>query len=1004
MFLKAIFLQSIREFLSAQHPELSVTLRAIFMKSNQDNKWPIALAIGLLCLLTFLAIASWNGSNPLKNKMASNLNSEPDLDGQKIQISLDGQEINSIDPVKDLAIGQYPVRAKSSRTNLKNPSTATTGNEFLKVPSKSASYVRPLEKSESTDNTNVEQWPIINEIPQESQRRPADPENPFGDSTNFNFDSLSKSETKIAPTKNSTPPVVATEPAMLVQPNAKTQRQPIVESTAQKSVVNSQTPDHKIEINKQTTPSNTSAQKVDETKNALDLLPAITQPEKSITPRPAINITQGQTATLDHPQPKTRTVPKINQANKKPQTSTTAPTQHWPLPTSLIDKLQTLQSTPQVNQWCRETITQITGFKEIVDPSDDRVPQKIKSLYRQIDQLDELIAGNSENTQPLRKLSNQLKRIRYDLMRRLEIWRAVHHLAITTDTQQSQKPKITLIKNQKFSFDHVAEDWNKYLELENLQAFALNSRANSKTRKRSARTTLARATSNFLNREQFDFVSRIIDQQLAQTLRNLASDETNVFQFLADLEAVESNNNSITQYYLNDHYQDLYWSTNAAANRLADVINVHYRNANIRVSISEKLLNRLIPNGHRTPLSKDRFGKNGLMGATSVESRLRIDVQPDTTRWRFRLETVGWINSRTRAYRESLMPGEPEPLFNASKDLVITSDGQHRSSPPTTKARTLLGSHSRFDRVPVYGLFARRGQTELPIISSPIQNKIETATNDRFEKQVQQNLQRLTTAIKKQLADPISAMELEPTPIEMKSTEDRIIMRYRLAGHDQMSSCTTRPMAQKDSVMSCQIHESAINNFIAKSLIGGKKFTLKEFASHFNRAAGNKIFDLSQQQTEPDVDFVFANADPIRLDFDNHTVMVTLRLKQLRVGPGVWRNITVISTYDISAQGLRLSMSQREPGIRLRGKHLRLRDQIAVRTVFQKLLKPKYSFSLDQFPALSKVDLKGLWISQLVFADGWLGISISDRSIDQNDSREFSRSGARMRKSPRIKR
>ena len=181
------------------------------------------------------------------------------------------------------------------------------------------------------------------------------------------------------------------------------------------------------------------------------------------------------------------------------------------------------------------------------------------------------------------------------------------------------------------------------------------------------------------------------------------------------------------------------------------------------------------------------------MGNPSVESKFRIDVQPDTSQWRFRLETKGWINSRARAYRESLIPGTSEPLFNASKNLIISRDGQQKSSAATANARTLLGNHSRLDRVPVYGLFCSPWQKpSYPSSSTPIQNKIETATRDRFEQQVRENLQRVTTSIKRNLIDPISAMELEPTPIEMKSTQHRIIMRYRLAGHDQMSASTTR--------------------------------------------------------------------------------------------------------------------------------------------------------------------------------------------------------------------
>ena len=951
------------------------------MKQNHENKWPIFLAAGLLCLLTFLAVASWTDTNPLQNRIVSKAYSgSPFDDSQTIHLGFDDPEIKQLDPVADLEIESYVINEKPNRTRPATPKPEE--KKYLTVPAKTASYVKPLETIESLNSNNRQHLPIINEMPKTTEvQQKVDPENPFGDTQSFDFNMLEPKDSNVeSDTSETKDSFEIDQPAQLQQPKLDTtEPQTAVLENPQKTESNSTKHPQKL-----ADPAPLDIQKDSTIANHAEIKTPVPEDHKPLQMTGTIKPIQHPSAIQKSPTQQLKSVVSGPANETKPQKtneSQIVQKSGWPIPTSLIKHLQTMQSDDRIRDWCVDTIKQLNSMGEITDPSDEQVTSRIESLYKKIKNLDELIIRYSSQPTVRIETSNgafagTMKRIRYQLIRRLDIWSAVHRLAISQDDEQPAKTKAKLIGHKKYRFDQVPTDWAKYLELEKLESKAFNPNASWKSRKRSARKTLARATSNFLNQEQFTFVSRTVNSDLVKSLRVLASEKTNLYQFLADLEAVESQNNSITQYYLNDHYLDLYWSNNATANQLADVINAHYRNANVRFSISESLLNRLVPTERRTALANERFG-TGLIGNPSVDSKFRIDVQPDAARWRFRLETKGWINSRTRAYRESLMPGSSEPLFNASKDVTISPDGQHQSTATTTNARTLLGSFSRFDRIPVYGLFARRGKSEFPIIATPIQSKIETATRDRFEDEVQTSLQNFTTAIKRNLIDPISAMELEPTPIEMKSTDRRIIMRYRLAGHDQMSAFTPRPMALKNSVMSCQIHESAVNNFIAKTLIGGKKFTLAEFASHFNRALGGKFFDPANTDAQ-DVDFVFANADPIRLDFDQHRLVVTLRLKRLRVVTGVWKNITVTSAYDIQAQGLRCQLKQAHPGINLKGQHFRLRDQLAVRTVFQNLLNENYSLNLNEFPAVSKLDLKGLWISQLVLVDGWLGVTIND--------------------------
>lgn len=48
--------------------------------------------------------------------------------------------------------------------------------------------------------------------------------------------------------------------------------------------------------------------------------------------------------------------------------------------------------------------------------------------------------------------------------------------------------------------------------------------------------------------------------------------------------------------------------------------------------------------------------------------------------------------------------------------------------------------------------------------------------------------------------EPLGRLQLEAVPCGMSTTEDRLTMRLRLAGEDQLGAYTPRPRAMSDSV------------------------------------------------------------------------------------------------------------------------------------------------------------------------------------------------------------
>ena len=222
-------------------------------------------------------------------------------------------------------------------------------------------------------------------------------------------------------------------------------------------------------------------------------------------------------------------------------------------------------------------------------------------------------------------------------------------------------------------------------------------------------------------------------------------------------------------------------------------------------------------------------------------------------------------------------------------------------------------------------------------------------------------------------------MDLEPEPVQISTTENQILMRYRLAGRDQMAASTARPREMPDSLMSMQIHESAINNVVTRFEFGGKKLNTQELIDYINKMFQTELStkELDDNKT---ANFEFAPFDPIRIDFDEGKVELVINLKSFQVGKGKqWKRLTVKAVYDAQIEsGFNIKLIQTEDGLHLKGRRLNPTDKIAIRLICGALFPEELSVRLMPEHLGSQLSVNTLQATQFVLSDGWLGISVDD--------------------------
>ena len=672
------------------------------------------------------------------------------------------------------------------------------------------------------------------------------------------------------------------------------------------------------------------------------------------------------------------------------------PSDAWVQPESLIAELELLQKSPYTASWAESTIqtlNRLDSLTGIGDPESSEVFDQLQDRLKRLDFLITELLGREVKSPATRdNLVSILRQTHYSMARRLAIWPIVHEIALTsrhrlTRLDEQQAGKFLLASRERLNVNQVEQGWAEYLKLDDAVTAFNSINAKETTRRKAARAVLARAYNPALSVSQKKYLTDAIDEATLGVLKASAVGDLDLHQFLARLEWMESRNNGASQYRVNDFYQSALWSDDPEFQRLAGELQQHYRNGNFRVSIHEVLLNRMIP---PLPDTQEPYRDNILgaqvRGQTRISNTLNIGLIPDPNQISMHLETLGNVKSRTVATRSGVViENEGDSRFRIIKRLALGQQGIFAYRPETTSQvrQRVVGLRTNMDNIPPLGWMVRKIarnkiQQQAPITNRYTKNQLEQEAEKRFEEEVQTRLGELETLLTERLLHPLVALDLEPDPVQISTTDDQIIMRYRLGGRDQMAANTARPREKPGSLMSMQIHESAVNNVISRFGFNGRKFDTDELIAHVNNMFQTE-FVKHQGKTRP-ASFEFAPFDPVRIDFrrrqDQH-------LHQFEVVPDRQRKKMETAQHQDNLRcsdrkRVTVKLIQTQDGLQLTGRQLNPADQIAIRVICEVLFPNEFSVKMMPENLGSQLSVNSLQATQFVLSNGWIGISVAD--------------------------
>ncbi len=660
----------------------------------------------------------------------------------------------------------------------------------------------------------------------------------------------------------------------------------------------------------------------------------------------------------------------------------------WPASSSLRRRLTALQENPASMKWAAEVATALRELEvRSLRDTDDEVGPALKKLEYLAQQAHRLANVAS----PLRLRADWL-RAAYALERRVALWQDVAAIldpdtivVSLRDTTSKEGFEVLGRIQSTLSGDEQAQSWSEYLRLADLESALRGTRFQQSTsRSELARTVLTRMHSHLLSKRQRDFLDDAPFSELESMLRHWVTEPIDYPQLVRDLEQYELYRGSFEARRIAAAYHIARWSNQPMTRRLGDHISEYYRNANARIAVAAELINHLLPQPPTVHESvDDQIAGARIFGRSRATGRLKIFLVPDHRHWRLGLESHGVVRSETQAARgparffhDTNAQYRAHKVFQVDQRGIRLWDAVADAEPDSQ----LTGMETDYDGVPLLNVLARalamqQYETEQAETRWLLRRRVAERIEERFDEEVEKNLKDLKGKFTERFHDPMRRLELNPTPIELETTSTRLIARYRLAGDHQLAGHTPRPQAPGDAVLSFQVHESAVNNIVEQLKLDGRTVELKQLYRELGQLFQGKVPEIPEDIPDG-VQLTFAKHDAVRILFGRDEITVTLALEKLAHKKRAWRHFAVKVTYRPDPQKLDATL-KRVDYVRLKGRRLRIGDQVVLRGIFSKVFSRRPPVHLlggqiAQDPRFAKFE-----ISQFVVRGGWIGVALS---------------------------
>jgi hypothetical protein len=569
----------------------------------------------------------------------------------------------------------------------------------------------------------------------------------------------------------------------------------------------------------------------------------------------------------------------------EPQAESTSP-QSWTLPQTLLERLASLELYPASRAWAAATAQCV---RDLASGDDSIRTAALHLVQEKLRDADRVIAGLRDE-----QAASQARRARYALERHVAVWSGLVSLeasrsgavAVVQYDSGTLVPYLRDVANTLRGSEHE-QGWRQYLLIDSLENVSLQVSVDENTAAL-ARRALRRIESPYLNAEQRAFLQLPQYQALVSELRRVADEPIDERELLAKLEAYESSGRASLGSLLGEDLDRMRLSPRADERALAQRLESYFRNTNVRMSISETFLNKLVADQSERvgPVSGVMFGVP-YRGCQRAQTQTTLKMLPGTDPFQVMLVTQGTVIANTSASQGPISTqAQTTSDFTIYKRVEFRRDGVHALPAEVTvhSRQALCDMESSFDGVPVMGglmraIAERQFDARRPEATAVTEHRLRTEAAANTDAAADAALAELQRTLQRNLLLPLERLALTPAAIVDRPEDDEVNVRVRLATYRQLGAHTPRPKAPGDSLASVQLHQSALNNVLERLRLAGREISLAQLwqaASHQSAQA-----DAGEGM---DVRLKFAPYDPLQVQCQDGRVRAMLRLDALDAG------------------------------------------------------------------------------------------------------------------------
>ncbi len=679
-------------------------------------------------------------------------------------------------------------------------------------------------------------------------------------------------------------------------------------------------------------------------------------------------------------------------------------TQSWTMPNTLLARLESLQQYPQCQHWAATTAAVV---RDLAAGDDSIRTAALNLVQEQLAEAGGIIASLNDDA-----AKSHARRVQYALERHVAVWSGLASLQATRQGAVAvvhyDSGRLVPFLRDVAATLHGSEHepgWRRYLLMDDLEALALKISMDHDAAT-IARRALRRLQSPYLNEAQRAFLHLPAYRTLVSELQRVADEPVDERELLSRLEAYESSGRASLASLLGEDFDRMRLSPRADERELAQRLETYFRNTNVRLSVSEAFLSRLVSESNQQtgPVRGVMLGVP-YHGRQTANTQTTIEMLPGSDPFQVMLVTRGTVVADTAANR-GIVTTESRTLsdFTVRKRIEFRRDGLHPHPAEVTvqSRQALCDVESGFDGVPVMGglmrnITARQFDARRPETTAIAQMRIQREAAANSDAATDAALARLQHHLERNLLLPLERLALRPAAVVDRPQEDEVNVRVRLATYRQLGAHTPRPKAPADSLASIQLHETAMNNILDRLRLAGRELSLADLwkettptiaeagqvaqgsaGAQGDAVEGADASPTAANQASDDalnIRLKFAPYDPLQVQCLDGHIRATLRLDALHVGAFAFEDLVVHVDFKPVRRDRNVYLVKTGPVV-VAGPHINIAQQAMLQSAISGFLSRRGGMPVVPPALLQQPRMNDIAVMQCELADGWIAVAL----------------------------